>query len=89
MHNGNELQWSVVLHDVMFAYRTAQHNSTKYSPFFVLYQRDPVLPVDVKFQTNVDNNIDEYKFCLDLDERTYENILYSIISMRGYFILVL
>jgi len=73
----------------MFAYRTAQHNSTKYSPFFVLYQRDPVLPVDVKFQTNVDHNIDEYNFFLDFDERTYENTLNSMISMRGNFILVL
>lgn len=71
-----------MLRGVMCAYRTAQHNSTKYSPFFALHQRDPVLTIDVKFQTNVDNNnIDDYNF----DEWTFENTLNTTNIMRGNF----
>lgn len=81
MHDGNELQWSDVLHGVMFAYITAQHNSTNFSPFYILYQREPVLPVDIQFQTNVDNNVDD--FSLDFDEKTFENTLAYMVSMRG------
>lgn len=83
MHDGNELQWPDVLHGVMFAYRTAQHNSTKFSPFYILYQREPVLPVDIQFQTNVDNNVDGFDFSLDFDEKTFENTLAYMVSMRG------
>lgn len=61
-----------------------QHNIiTKFSPFYILYQREPVLPVDIQFQTNVDNNVDGFDFSLDFDEKTFENTLAYMVSMRG------
>ena len=38
--------WDTKIPSILSAYRTAVNDSTKFSPFFVLYGRDPVLPVD-------------------------------------------
>jgi len=35
------------LQGALFAHRTAQHFSTGYSPFKMLYQREAILPIDV------------------------------------------
>lgn len=42
----NEHNWESFLDPVLFAYRTSKQASTKYSPFFVLYGREPKLPID-------------------------------------------
>ncbi|OWY98114.1 hypothetical protein PHMEG_00031203 [Phytophthora megakarya] len=41
--------WDVYLPRVLFAYRTAYHEALGDTPFFSLYGRDPVLPLDVAF----------------------------------------
>ena len=41
--NGRE--WDVQLPCVLFAYHTSPHKSTGESPFFLMYRRDPVLPM--------------------------------------------
>ncbi|OWZ08618.1 LOW QUALITY PROTEIN: hypothetical protein PHMEG_00018807 [Phytophthora megakarya] len=41
--------WDVYLPRVRFAYRTAYHEALGDTPFFSLYGRDPVLPLDVAF----------------------------------------
>ncbi|KAE9025190.1 hypothetical protein PR003_g11695 [Phytophthora rubi] len=41
--------WDVYLPRVLFAYRAAYHEALGDSPFFSLYGRDPVLPLDVAF----------------------------------------
>ncbi|OWZ02422.1 hypothetical protein PHMEG_00026022 [Phytophthora megakarya] len=41
--------WDVYLPRVLFAYRTTYHEALGDSPFFPLYGRDPVLPLDVAF----------------------------------------
>jgi len=43
----NSNKWPYILQGVLFAHRTTQHTSTNFSPFQVLYQREPVLPVDI------------------------------------------
>ncbi|CAC5398014.1 unnamed protein product [Mytilus coruscus] len=38
--------WDVYLNQTLAAIRCSKNESTKFSPFFLLYNRDPVLPVD-------------------------------------------
>ena len=38
--------WPEILEAVLFAYRCDKHQSTGYSPFFMLYGREPALPAD-------------------------------------------
>ncbi len=41
--------WDEHLESILFAYRTAIHKSTKFSPFFLLYGSNPRLPSDLDF----------------------------------------
>lgn len=43
----NVNKWPSILQGVLFAHRTAQHFSTGYSPFKMVYQREAILPIDV------------------------------------------
>ena len=43
----NQTAWDTHLPRVLFAYRTAIHEATRFSPFRIVYGRSPVLPVDV------------------------------------------
>lgn len=42
--------WPTILEAVLFAYRCDKHQSTGYSPFFMLYGREPVLHADASSQ---------------------------------------
>ena len=42
----NQNEWEKYLDPVLFAYRTSKQASTKYSPFFLMYGREPRLPID-------------------------------------------
>ena len=43
----NQLDWDKHLPRVMFAYRTAIHEATGYTPFHITFGRSPLLPLDV------------------------------------------
>ena len=44
----NHEMWPHIIEGILFAHRVSLHSSTKYSPFMMLYNREPVLPIDVK-----------------------------------------
>ena len=44
--DSTQRDWDTKIPGVLSAYRTAKHESTKYSPFFTLFGRDPILPCD-------------------------------------------
>ncbi|KAE9136892.1 hypothetical protein PF010_g1514 [Phytophthora fragariae] len=47
--NETQTDWDLYLPRVLFAYRTSYHEALRDSPFFSLYGRDPVLPLDLAF----------------------------------------
>ena len=45
-------QWAYLIDGVLFAHSVSRHASTNYSPFHLMYNREPVLPVDLKYGLN-------------------------------------
>lgn len=61
--NEYEDDWDEYINYVLFAYRTAAHHSTKYSPFFLLYGRQARMPSDLDQFNRPDEStedLDEY-----------------------------
>ena len=63
-----ENEWDRYIESVLFAYRTNKHNTTKRTPFFMVYGREAILPID---DNNQDEEISEKESLL---KRTYEII---------------
>ena len=45
-------QWPYILEPVLFPHRVSHHSSAKYSTFYLMYNREPVVPVDLKYGLN-------------------------------------
>ena len=48
------IEWPFIIDSVLFSMRIRKHKSTGFSPFALLYQREPVLPIDI------DQNLIDY-----------------------------
>ena len=48
-------EWPNIIDDILFTHRVSIHYSTKYSPFFLMYNRHPILPIYIKYDL-IDNN---------------------------------
>ena len=46
--NDEQDDWDEDLDCIVFSYRTSVHSSTKFSPFYLMYGRDPVLPIELR-----------------------------------------
>lgn len=46
----NQRDWDIHLPKVLFAYRTAIHGSTQFTPCHMVFGRSPMLPVDAMLQ---------------------------------------
>ena len=46
--NEDQDDWDEQLECILFSYRTSVHSSTKFSPFYLMYGRDPVLPIELR-----------------------------------------
>ena len=76
----NPKEWSNVIQGVLFAHRVSVHYSTKFSPFFLLYNRHPTLPIDIKYnlvKESYDNSVDE-----SYDYETFRAVLNSSSKIR-------
>ena len=47
--DGNLCDWLKIIEGVLFAPRFSKHISVNFSPFFLIYNREPTLPIDVKY----------------------------------------
>ena len=56
----SQRNWDSKIPAILSAYRTAKNESTQFSPFYVLYGRDPVLPVDTLISPKYRYQGDEY-----------------------------
>ena len=51
----HQKDWDQILPYVIFAYNTAVQSSTGYSPFYLIYGREPILPIERVFGITTDN----------------------------------
>src|SRR6185295_17068465 len=42
----HDKQWDLFVHASLFAYRTMKHNTTHQTPFFLVYGRQAIMPVE-------------------------------------------
>ena len=76
----NPKEWPNVIQGVLFAHRVSVHYSTKFSLFFLLYNRHPTLPIDIKYnlvKESYDNTVDE-----PYDYETFRAVLNSSSKIR-------
>ena len=72
--------WPYVIEGVLFAHRVSKHSSTKFSPFFLMYNRHPVLPVDIKYSVNGTDETSENDQPFNME--VFNAILSSTLSLR-------
>ena len=58
----DKLRWKDSVSKVTHAYNCTKHESTNYSPFFLLFGRHPHLPIDLLFETDNSDNISHSKY---------------------------
>ncbi|GBC05841.1 hypothetical protein RclHR1_06470004 [Rhizophagus clarus] len=65
----NNKEWDDYIQAILLAYRTRQHETTGYSPFYLIYGRQAVLPIELMIDTNINKEKDIHEALL---ERTYD-----------------
>jgi transposase InsO family protein len=61
-------KWFEYVHAVVFAYNVSVHASTGYSPYQLVYGRDPRLPLDILLEDNDTEYVDEAQFGLTVSQ---------------------
>ena len=79
MVGSNQNDWDLHIPYALWAYRTAVHATTRESPFFLVYGRQPVNPADIRIRQWMEEhrNIEKYtketaQRLLDAQERVIE-----------------
>ena len=69
--------WDEYLHVATFAYNVSVNGATQYSPYYLLYGREPTLPADLLYpiQSATDANNDEYRSPEDYVNEVRFNLL--------------
>lgn len=61
-----QTDWDLYLDAILFSYRVSRQDSTKHSPFLLVYGRQPRLPIE--FNTKVDENCFEEHLSIASEE---------------------
>ena len=73
--NEHAPEWPYVIEGILFAHRVSKHSSTKFTPFFLMYNRHPILPIDLKY--DLDSELSNPNIRFDI-----EAILSSTLDLR-------
>ena len=66
----NRKNWDTFLPSIQLAYNSSFHETTRFSPFYMLFARDPVLPMDVSFKVPIANlQLPTSEYILGLKEK--------------------
>ena len=65
---------------VLLAHRVSRHSSTKYAPFFLMYNRQPDLPIDIQYNLNTSNDAGEAEY--PFKKETFDTMLSATLSPR-------
>jgi hypothetical protein len=49
--NKNKNNWDLYMSSVLFAYRTRRHSTTRHEPFYFMYGRNAILPIEFSITT--------------------------------------
>ena len=74
-------EWPNIIDVILFAHSVSIHYSTKYSPFFLMYNRPPILPIDIKYDL-IDNHADKEPESNPYDITTFQAALESAALIR-------
>ena len=86
-------EWNEKIDTVLFAYRVSKNKSTGYSPYFMMYHRQPRLPIDVEFLPNhslEDENVEEFLSTVlqikdEIKDKASANITKAQSQQKEYF----
>ncbi len=71
MVGSNQKDWDLMVPYALWAYRTSVHSTTKETPYFLVYGRDPVNPVD----SNIRQWIEEHDSLKEYSEEVVKRLL--------------
>ena len=74
-------EWPNIIDSILLVHRVSIHYSTKNSPFFLMYNRHLLLPIDIKYDL-IDNNADKELESNSYDITTFEAALESAALTR-------
>lgn len=65
--NDDQDNWDLHLNTISFAYNTAVHKATKYTPFELMFNRKPKLPIDIFYPALNEEDIQNEHINVDLN----------------------
>jgi hypothetical protein len=88
--DSNQLTWDEFVEPVLFSYRSTPCDSTGYSPFMLLYGRQPKLPIDIALLAQWDKGLEPQKHLEQIVEKlkiiqpkSVNNLLAAQAKMKG------
>ena len=67
-------EWPSIIDDILFAHEVSIDHSIKYSRLFLMYNRHPILPIDIKYDL-IDNNADKEPESSPYNITTFQAVL--------------
>ena len=78
--DGNPCDWPNIIEGVLFQHRVSKHISTKFSTFFLMFDREHIWRIGVKYGLV---GIEQYEREHPFDKETFDAVLTTTISMRA------